>query len=170
MLRSLSHGSLFGPAGPGRLTALSFAVVVCLAAMSAYGLGGHLLGKPHPAAALALPPAPAPAPAPAPVPARAPSLHGPAPGPAEFARQLAGMANQLAMEQGEDERLDRVDCVQASTGHYMCSYAVLRPSRPIECHVIQAIWTPTQVDSFKVTLSGLAGKCGSLREALHSLQ
>jgi hypothetical protein len=156
MLRSPTRGPIFGPAGLGWFRALSLGVVVCLAAISAYGLGNHLLAKPHPTTAL--------------VRASAPSLHGPAPGPAEFARQLAGMANQLAAAQGEDARLDQVDCVQASAGHYMCSYAIQRPSQPAECHVIQAIWTPTEIDSFKVTLSGLAGKCGSLREALHSLE
>ena len=99
------------------------------------------------------------------------SLHGDAPGPAEFARQLAGLANQFATETGAVARMEKVDCVQGEhRGHYMCSFAILRPPAPAECHLIQAIWTPMQVDSFKVTLSGRAGRCGSVREAIQSLQ
>jgi hypothetical protein len=99
------------------------------------------------------------------------SLHGEAPGPAEFARRLAGLANQFAAETGAVARLERVDCVQGEhRGHYMCSFALLRPPAPAECHLIQAIWTPMQVDSFKVTLSGRALRCGSVREAVRSLQ
>src|SRR5689334_19819754 len=97
------------------------------------------------------------------------SLHGDAPGPAEFARQLAGLANQFATETGAVARMEKVDCVQGEhRGHYMCSFAILRPPAPAECHLIQAIWTPMQVDSFKVTLSGRAGRCGSVREAIQS--
>ena len=52
----------------------------------------------------------------------------------------------------------------------MCSFALLRSTRPEECHLIQAIWTPTAIDSFRITLSGRAARCGSLREAIQSLQ
>jgi hypothetical protein len=44
-----------------------------------------------------------------------------------------------------------------------------RPSRAVECHVMQAEWTPSGVDSFRVKMSGRVGRCGSLREALRSL-
>jgi hypothetical protein len=99
------------------------------------------------------------------------SLHGEAPGPAEFARQLAGLANQFAAQEGDNARMAKVECVQgAHRGHYMCSFALLRSTRPEECHLIQAIWTPTAIDSFRITLSGRAGRCGSLREAIQSLQ
>jgi hypothetical protein len=99
------------------------------------------------------------------------SLHGDAPGPTEFARQLAGLANQFAAQAGDNARMAKVDCVQgAHRGHYMCSFALLRGTRPEECHLIQAVWTPTAIDSFRITLSGRAGRCGSLREAIHSLQ
>ena len=94
-----------------------------------------------------------------------------APGPAEFARQLAGLANQFSVQTGDDARLTQVECVQgAHRGHYMCSFALVRTSRPMECHLIQAIWTPAGVDSFRITLSGRVGRCGSLREAIQSLQ
>jgi len=56
-----------------------------------------------------------------------------APGPAEFAHELAGLANQFSAQTGDDGRL-------------------------------------TQVDSFRITLSSRTGRCGSLREAVQSLQ
>ena len=96
------------------------------------------------------------------------TLHGPAPDAEEFAHQLAGLTPAFAA--GDPSRLDKIDCVMASRGHYMCSFALLRPSQPAECHVFQAIWTPMGTDSFKITLSGLASRCGSLREAVRSLQ
>jgi hypothetical protein len=100
----------------------------------------------------------------------APSLHGVAPNAGEFARMFSGMTNQLAAEQGDGTRVLNVDCVEGTTrGHYMCSYGILRPSRPVECHVMQAEWTPSGVDSFRVKMSGRVGRCGSLREALRSL-
>jgi hypothetical protein len=34
---------------------------------------------------------------------------------------------------------------------------------------MQAEWTPSGVDSFRVKMSGRVGRCGSLREALRSL-
>jgi hypothetical protein len=157
MQRGLAHRSPFGLAGLGRFPVLWLGLVVCAVAAATYGIAGRVLGTPQAGRALS---------APAPV----GSIHGAAPGAHEFARQLAGMTNQFAALQRDDARVGKVDCVQASKGHYMCSFAVLRPSRPEECHVIQAIWTPADVDSFKVTLSGRAGRCGSLREALQSLQ
>jgi hypothetical protein len=51
----------------------------------------------------------------------------------------------------------------------MCSYAVVRPQTEPECHLMQARWTPGQASSYEVTLSGRADRCGSLREAIHSL-
>jgi hypothetical protein len=50
----------------------------------------------------------------------------------------------------------------------MCSYGIFRPSQPVDCHVIQAEWTPTEVDSFRM-MAARVGRCGSLREALRSL-
>lgn len=98
------------------------------------------------------------------------SLHGVAPDAGEFARLFAGMTNQMAAEQGDGARVRNVDCVEgASKGHYMCSYGIFRPSRPVECHVMQAEWTPTEVDSFRVKMAGRVGRCGSLREAIRSL-
>ena len=97
------------------------------------------------------------------------SLHGEAPGPREFASLFAGLTNQMAAQQGDGSRVGNVDCVQGSPGHYMCSYGIFRESGPVECHVMQARWTPAAVDSFRVEMSGRVGRCGSLREAIRSL-
>lgn len=92
------------------------------------------------------------------------------PGPAEFGRGHAGVTAAYAKAHGLAERLANVDCVQASRGHYMCSYAIVRPDAPAECHVMQAVWTPRSDSSFRITVAGRAGTCGSLREGLRSLQ
>jgi hypothetical protein len=87
----------------------------------------------------------------------------------EFAATFAGTANAYSKAHGSPSRIARVHCVQASRGHYMCSYAVVRPQRAQECHLMQARWTPGQESSYEVTLSGRADRCGSLREAIASL-
>lgn len=96
------------------------------------------------------------------------SLHSEGTGAREFAHLFAGLINQMSAQQGDGTDRD-VDCVQGSRGHYMCSYGIFRESRPVECHVMQARWTPAGVDSFRVERSGRVGRCGSLREALRSL-
>jgi hypothetical protein len=93
----------------------------------------------------------------------------PAPSADEFARLFVGTANRYAVVNGHRVRLVNPDCVQASPGHYMCSYATQRPGGPRRCHVMQAQWTPGGASSFKVTLAGRSLRCGSLREALRSL-
>ena len=95
-------------------------------------------------------------------------LEGP-PIAAEFAWQFVGVANAYARAHGDRVRLVHPDCVQASPGHYMCSYVVRRPGRTDECRIMQAVWTPDSLSSFKVMLSGQVDRCGSLREALLSL-
>src|SRR3954452_3448949 len=152
MWQAIARRSPFGLASLGPFPVVSVLLVAVGFGFATYGLGRH-------AATSSAQPDPAPA-------VRAQqSIHGAAPNAHEFARELAGMTNQFAAQQGDNGRLRNVDCVQASRGHYMCSFAVLRPAQPAECHIIQAVWTPAAVDSFKVTLSGLAGRCGSLREA-----
>jgi hypothetical protein len=146
----------FGLARLGPFPMTSVAVVAAAFGFATYDIGGRLAAAPQTDDADAAP--------------ATQSIHGAAPNASEFAHELAGMANQFAAQEGDDARLARVDCVQASRGHYMCSFAVHRPSRPMECHVIQAVWTPNAVDSFRVTLSGLAARCRSLRDALRSLQ
>ena len=88
----------------------------------------------------------------------------------EFADEFVGVTNQHAKENGDAVRLARADCAQAAPGRYMCSYAVEKPGASTTCHVMQARWTPGLVSSFTVTLSGRTRKCGSLREAIRTLQ
>ncbi len=92
-----------------------------------------------------------------------------APTATDFAVTFAGTANAFSKAHGSASRIARVHCVQASRGHYMCSYAVVRPQTEPECHLMQARWTPGRASSYEVTLSGRADRCGSLREAIRSL-
>jgi hypothetical protein len=88
---------------------------------------------------------------------------------AEFARTFVSLSNAYAESHNESTRFANADCVQASAGHYMCSYTVERPGRPSECHLMQARWTPDRASTFTVTLAGRTRKCGTLREAIASL-
>jgi hypothetical protein len=81
---------------------------------------------------------------------------------------LVASANRYAAALGDPARLAHTDCIEASRGRYMCSYAVVRPGAR-ECHLVQARWTPSGASSFAVTLAGRVRRCGSLREALRSL-
>ena len=89
----------------------------------------------------------------------------------EFGRIFVGTTNQFAAANGDPKRISRPDCVQASPGAYMCSYVVRRRSgAPRECFLMQARWTPKKDSSITITLAGRTGRCGSLREALDSLE
>jgi hypothetical protein len=88
---------------------------------------------------------------------------------AKFARLLAGSSNKYGREHSAPERIRRVDRVQASTGQYMCSYAVVRTGAANECHLIQARWTPNASSTYTVTLSGRTARCHTLRDAINSL-
>ncbi len=103
-------------------------------------------------------------------PYRVATASSPSPGPTEFASDFVGTANAYSKAHGTPVRLVNPDCVEASPGHYMCSYAVTRPRRPRECHLIQAIWTPHRASTFTVTLSGRVRRCRTLREAIRSLR
>jgi hypothetical protein len=87
----------------------------------------------------------------------------------EFTGLFVALSNTYAKTHGDTARFTNADCVKASPGHYMCSYAITRPNRASECHLIQATWTPAARSSFTITLSGRVTRCGSLREALRSL-
>ncbi|MFL5939263.1 MAG: hypothetical protein ACJ75Q_03060 [Gaiellaceae bacterium] len=95
-----------------------------------------------------------------------------APPPAgEFARVFVGLTSAYAqMLDAQQPRIGHAHCVQAVPGHYMCSYALARPGRPLECHIMQALWTPRQASTITVTLAGRSSRCGSLREAIASLR
>jgi hypothetical protein len=66
--------------------------------------------------------------------------------------------------------MERVDCVEPTSGRYMCSYTLRVPGRPAACHLIQARWTPGRASVFTVTLSGRTARCQSLSDALQSLR
>jgi hypothetical protein len=88
---------------------------------------------------------------------------------AVFGRDFVDTANAYAEAHGDPARLANPDCVQASRGHYMCSYGIVVPGRAVDCHLMQAEWTPGGLSSFRVTLAGRALRCESLRAALDSL-
>jgi hypothetical protein len=97
--------------------------------------------------------------------------HGPRyPSATEFGRALVGTTNQFAAATGDPTRIGHPHCVQASPGSYMCAYSSKRPGEPRECHLMQGRWTPEKISTITVTLAGLTGRCGTLREAIHSLQ
>jgi hypothetical protein len=91
------------------------------------------------------------------------------PSAAEFARFFVGATNKFAMDHGAPVRIGLADCVQASRGHYMCSYESTRPGAPPQCHLMQARWTPRADSTITVTLAGRTARCGSLREAIDSI-
>jgi hypothetical protein len=90
------------------------------------------------------------------------------PGAAEFGARFVAVSNAYAASHGARARLSQPHCVQGDRGHYMCAYTVTRGARR-ECHLMQAEWTPGKLSSFRVTLSGRSGKCGSVRQAVRSL-
>jgi hypothetical protein len=93
----------------------------------------------------------------------------PPPTAAEFARTVADTTTVYAKRNGDESRVARVDCVEASRGHYMCSYLLIQPNLPNECHLLQATWSPGDGSLYAVTLAGRVSACKSLREALRSL-
>lgn len=88
---------------------------------------------------------------------------------AQFASRFMALGNLYGEQHGKAQRLKGADCVQASPGHYMCSYAVVRPGRGRACHLMQAEWTPNAASTYRVTLAGRVTRCGTLRQALASL-
>lgn len=89
----------------------------------------------------------------------------------EFARVFVGLTAAYAqMLDAEQPRIGHTHCVQPVPGRYMCSYALSRPGRPLECHLMQARWTPRSASTITVTLAGRTSRCGSLREAIASLR
>ena len=93
-----------------------------------------------------------------------------APSASEFAHSFTGVANAYATSHGELRRVVNADCVQGLPGHYMCSYAIVRPGSRAECHLMQAQWRPNELSTIKITLAGRVAVCDSLAHALHSLR
>jgi hypothetical protein len=134
-------------------------------AAAAAGFGVYAIS-----AALAAPATTHAVPAPHARPHRAAAASPSPPGPVEFARDFVATANAYSEAHAKSARLVDPDCVEASPGHYMCAYAVTRPERSRECHLIQAMWTPDRASTFTVTLSGRVRQCRTLREAIRSLR
>jgi hypothetical protein len=88
----------------------------------------------------------------------------------EFGRALVGTTNQFAAANGDPTRIGHPHCVQGSPGSYMCAYSSKGPGMPLECHLMQGRWTPEKNSTITVTLAGRTVRCGSLREAIDSLQ
>ena len=89
---------------------------------------------------------------------------------AMFAETVETLGNTYATVHHDARRLENADCVQASPGHYMCSYLLTSPNRPAQCHLIQARWTPERASTITVTLGSRVLRCGTLKEALRSLR
>ena len=140
------------PAGFAVLFAVS-----CVAAGVTYAVGGALTdragGVPRPAAV-----------------SNTAKQNASPPAAKEFRRLFVELTNAYALEHGDPARVSNPDCIQASQGHYMCSYATTAPEAGRQCHIMQARWTPNRDSSFTVTLAGRTARCGSLREALRSLR
>jgi hypothetical protein len=89
---------------------------------------------------------------------------------AEFGRILTGTANAYAEAHGEETRVGRARCAQGAPGHYLCAYTTTESGgRPV-CRVVQARWTPQRLSTFTVELSGVAARCGTLRQAVQTLR
>ena len=96
------------------------------------------------------------------------------PSAAEFAAQFIGVTNQYAKEHGDTAQVGNSHCVQAASGHYMCSYTVTKnetiaKNETATCHLMQAQWTPGRASMITVTLAGRTARCGTLREAIRTL-
>ena len=92
------------------------------------------------------------------------------PSAAQFAQSFVGLTDLYAVDHGQRARFTRVHCVQAAPGMYMCSYAIARPHRRPECHIMQATWTPDRASSITVTLAGRTRRCRGLHDAIASLR
>jgi len=91
--------------------------------------------------------------------------HATTPTAAQFARALMGTANQFTAQ----AQVADAHCVQAKPGRYMCAFAVVNGDAR-ECHLMQGRYTPNATSTITVTLAGRAGRCGSLRDAIESLE
>jgi hypothetical protein len=146
-----------------RLEAAAVAAAALLGAAAAVGYGTLAGGDAGAATAAATAP-------PRPTPASNDGRVGEQPPSAdEFGRHLVVVTNARAAADGDAKRIGQTDCVQPVPGRYMCSYSVREQGRPTACHLMQARWTPNAASTITVTLAGTTKRCGSLRDALASL-
>ena len=94
------------------------------------------------------------------------------PSAAEFAEDFVGATNQYARAKGDPTRISHPHCIRTAQDHalFMCAYTATKPGAPSKCYLMQARWTPDAESSFTVLLAGRTTRCGSLREAVHSLR
>jgi hypothetical protein len=93
----------------------------------------------------------------------------PPPHAAGFADVMVSTTNAYAGAHADASRVSHADCVEAARGRYMCSYKAITADGRVECHLMQAKWTPWSTSSFTVTLAGRVKRCATLRDALQSL-
>jgi len=89
------------------------------------------------------------------------------PTPAAFGQAFVHALNRYAVSRSDGRRLANPHCVEARKGHYMCSYELVQRSGAIECHLMQATWTPRH--PVTVIRAGRVGRCATLSAALKSL-
>ena len=92
------------------------------------------------------------------------------PSAAEFGVLLVETTSSYAREHHDSARISDPHCVQASAGHYMCAYTVTTRGARRTCRLMQGRWTPREASTITVTLAGRTGRCGTLREAIESLE
>jgi hypothetical protein len=106
---------------------------------------------------------------------QAPGASSTSPSPAtpsadEFGVVFVEATNSYAREHHDSARISDAHCVRASAGRYMCAYTVTRRGTRRTCHLMQARWTPEKASTITVTLAGRTKRCGTLRDALDSLE
>lgn len=87
---------------------------------------------------------------------------------ATFAAEFVGATNQYAKQHAMTDRISNAHCVEAAPSRYMCSYVNNRRASRT-CHLMQARWNPQQSPTITITLAGRTDRCGTLRDAIHSL-
>jgi hypothetical protein len=89
------------------------------------------------------------------------------PTPAAFGQGFVRALNLYAVSRGDASRLASPHCIEASRGHYMCAYVLVRPGGTRECHLMQATWTPRH--PVTVLRAGRVTRCDTVRAAVRSL-
>ena len=86
-----------------------------------------------------------------------------------FEKIFVARANGYAAGHGERIRFVRADCLEGSSGDYLCAYTTRRPGGGTTCRLMHAVWTPGATRPFRVVLAGRTPVCGSVRHVLASL-
>lgn len=90
------------------------------------------------------------------------------PSASQFAHDFVEATNAYAQTHHDAGTVGNADCVQAAPGQYMCSY-LATVADTSTCHLMQARWTPKSPSEITVTLAGRTRRCGTLQEAIQSL-